>query len=216
MGYMRHPSVTLVSLALLLIAAFPARSAEWPQNPLGKPDESYVRLKLGVFYYGAVLQDLPDEQGVKPLPEGTDWLAQMAALPELAPEAMRAEQARVQAELAESARFYWRNSRFNCAIDYTWFSGFTPRLRSTISAADAPYYGPQGPPEYEQAMRDFDGLLQVAVLYVYDKNTGQLKRIKGGGGFTNGCDPQKHTCGWFLVRGVLGGQRLRQRLADGA
>jgi hypothetical protein len=193
---MRCPFSAFALLAILLLAALPARSAEWPQNPLGVPDTSYIRLKVGVFYYGAVLQDLPDEKGVKPLPEGTDWLAQMAALPELTPEAMQAEQARVQAELNEGARFYWRNSRFNCAIDYTWFSDFTPRLRSTISAADAPYYGPQGPPEYEQAMRDFDGLIQIAVLYVYDKDTGQLKRVKGGGGFTNGCDPAKHTSGW--------------------
>ena len=155
--------------------------------------------ELGVFYYGAVLQDLPDEQGVKPLPGGRHGLARARwrQLPELAPEAMRAEQARVQAELAESARFYWRNSRFNCAFDYTWFT----RLHPTPAQHDqrrrrAVLLDRKARRRTSRRCGTYDGLLQVAVLYVYDKNTGQLKRVKGGGGFTNGCDAAKHHCGW--------------------
>ncbi len=109
--------------------ALPAWAAEWPGHALGTPDNAYRVLHIGVFYYAAVLHDLPDEQGVKPLPDGTDWLAQLAARPELAPAAMQAEMQRIAEELNEAARFYWRNSRFNCALDYTWMTDFTPRLQ---------------------------------------------------------------------------------------
>lgn len=190
-------SIRLLCAALCaVLLALPAWSAEWPGRALGAPDNAYRVLRIGVFYYGAVLHDLPDEQGVAPLPEGTDWLAQLAALPELTPEAMQAEQQRIAGELGEAARFYWRNSRFNCAFDYTWINDFTPRLRSTIAGADAPYYGPQCAPAYPDAMKQYDGLCQIMVLYSYNKETGNLQRIKGGGGFTYGCDLAQRTCGW--------------------
>ena len=217
--------------SLALCAA--ASAAEWPNTPLGQPDNSYRALHIGVYYYGAVLHDLPDEQGnfPLPLPEGQSdasaagrgfdvdavgkaagakpaavtaeqqnaaqaWLALMAALPELTPEAMEGEYQRVRFELDEAARFYWRNSRFNCAFDYTWIPDFTPHLRSTIASADAPYYSPVNYAMYGDARLKYDGLVQIAVLYVYDKTSGQLKRVKGGGGFTWGADAAKHECGW--------------------
>jgi hypothetical protein len=193
---MRTLTVLACGALCVLLLSPSARAAEWPGNFLGQPDNAYRVLRIGVFYYAAVLHDIADEQGVQPLPGGADWLAQLAALPELSPEAMQAEQARIAGELNEAARFYWRNSRFNCALDYTWINDFTPRLRSTIAAADAPYYGPQCPPLYTDAMKKYDGLCQIMVLYSYDKTTGALKRVRGGGGFTNGCDPAQRTCGW--------------------
>ena len=73
---------------------------------------------------------------------------------------------------------------------------YTPRLHSTIGMADAPYYSPVDAPAYGDARKHFDGLVQIAVLYAYDKETGGLKRIKGGGGFTWGCDNAQRLCGW--------------------
>ena len=225
---MRNLALAIFGLASLLAGANPVIAAEWPSTRLGPADTSFRTLRIGVYYYGAVLHDLPDEQGAYPLPladadqsaAGFDissignadpaaaaseqpqpataeaWLELMAALPELTPEAMEGEYQRVRFELDEAARFYWRNSRFNCALDYEWIPSFTPCLRSTIAAADAPYYSPVDHPAYADARERYDGLLQIMVLYVFDKQTQQLKRVKGGGGFTWGADGAKHLCGW--------------------
>jgi len=189
---------SLLTLLAIAVAATlgPASACEWPSTWIGPSDTAYRALHIGVFYYGAVLHDMADEKGEKPLPAGKDWLSEMAKLPELTPEAMQSELARTKFEMDEAARFYWRNSRFNCAFDYEWHADFTPRLYSSIAQADPPYFSPNGCPAYDGLQEKYDGLCQLCVLYVYDKSSGQLKRVKGGGGFTNGADAAKHLCGW--------------------
>ena len=68
---------TLILCVLLACSLVPLRTvaAEWPGNWLGPADNAYRTLHIRVYYYGAVLHDLPDEKGVKPLPEGKDWLS---------------------------------------------------------------------------------------------------------------------------------------------
>lgn len=149
-------------------------------NAIGQPTDSPAAEQLALQQQAAAQQ----------------WLGRMAALPELTPEAMEAEYQRVREELGRAAQFYWRNSRFNCAFDYEWIPDFEPRLHSSIAGADAPFYSPIDFPAYGDARLRYDGLVQIAVLYVYDKDSGQLRRVKGGGGFTWGADDAKRECGW--------------------
>lgn len=184
------------ALALLLLSPG-ALACEWPTNWLGPADTDYRALRIGVYYHAAVLHDLADADGESPLPGGAaGWLATLAARPELTTEVMQAELNRVRFELDEAARFYWRNSRFNCALDYEWIADFEPRLRSTIADAEAPWFRPVDHPYYGDARERYDGLLQVMVLYVYDEETDDLRRVKGGGGWTWGASAEEDNCGW--------------------
>lgn len=181
----------------LLIPAASASAAGWPDNWLGNPDNSYMALHIGVHFYGCVLHDLPDEQGASPLPKAAaDAMTELTAMPEAALALQQQEYTLVQSQLEETARFYWRNSRFNCALEFEYMPDFTPRLRSSIAASDAPYYSPVDQSVYGDERSKFDGLLQICVMYHYNKDTGKLERYRGGGGFTWGCDGPKHLCGW--------------------
>jgi len=180
-----------------LCAAGPAAACEWPDNWLGPADTSYRALHIGVFYHAAVLQDLPDQEGNPALPgDAVVWLDKLAALPQLELPVMQDELARVRYELAQAARFYWRNSRFNCALDYDWIVDFEPRLRSTIADPEAPWFRPVDAPYYSDARENYDGLCQIMVLYKYDEESGELKRVKGGGGWTWGAEGDDGPCGW--------------------
>lgn len=215
---------------MLSLFSHPAAAAEWPANWLGNPDNSYRVLHIGVHYYAWVLDDLPDDKGVSPLPKPPGeamaelqaaaaelnasyapdhrehvrydlWKAlnpqlaeSLATLEATQPWAAR-EFKRLTLELGETAQFYWRNSRFNCALDFEYLQDFEPRLRSSIAASDAPYYSPVGQAVYGDERSRYDGLLQITCLYRYNKD-GQLERVTGGGGFTWGCDGPKQLCGW--------------------
>jgi hypothetical protein len=217
---MRTLALGAIAVAVVL-AASPGRSiaCAWPDNWLGAPDTNYVHLRIGVFYYGAVLDDMPDEQGVSHMPLGgtasdgsplpatkEQWLSRMAAMPETAEDAQQGNLNQVMGELEAARQFYWRNSRFNCAITLdllTADDAGTPQLWSTLAGCDAPYYSPLGCPKYAGVAESgkYDGLVQVLVLYRYNPQSGQLERVRGGGGFTIGCALRDETtgqkrCGW--------------------
>jgi len=187
-----------VTAALALLGATgPAAACEWPDNWLGPADSSYRVLNIGVYYHAAVLHDLPDAEGNPALPgDSADWLSELAARPELAQPQMEAELDRVRDELNRAARFYWRNSRFNCALDYDWIIDYEPRLRSTIADPEAPWFRPVDAPYYGDARERYDGLCQIMVLYRYDADSGALERITGGGGWTWGAEGDDGLCGW--------------------
>lgn len=191
---MRAPAYAIL-FALLFCRA--AVAAEWPENWLGPQDNQYRVLKIGVYYFGAVLHDFPDDEGNPPFPgSASGWVDKMAALPELDDASMQTEFERVRGELDLASEFYWRNSRFNCALDYVYHTDFTPRLRSSIAGDDAPYFSPVDHDYFGDARDRYDGLMEIMVLYHYNKKTKQLERIKGGGGFTWGCDAKTGKCGW--------------------
>lgn len=192
---MRH---ALACVVICLLASWqPGLACEWPDNWLGPPDCSYRALHIGVYYHAAVLHDLPDADGNPPFTgDPQDRLAALAARPELQPAAMQEEQNRVRGQLEDGARFYWRNSRFNCALDYDWHVDFEPRLRSTIADSEAPWFRPVDQPYYGDARQRYDGLCQVMVMYRVDPESGELVRIKGGGGWTWGADEDNGDCGW--------------------
>jgi hypothetical protein len=150
-----------------------------------------------VFYYSAVLHDLPDSEGNVQLPgDPQEWLEALGALPEMTTESKAAEVERVRSEMEEAARFYWRNSRFNCAMEYDWHIDHEPRLRSEIADTEAPWYRPVDQPAYQGIQEQYDGLMQVMVLYTYNENEDALVRIRGGGGWTWGADLGENHCGW--------------------
>jgi hypothetical protein len=190
------------SLVALLLCSSEARAAHWPGNWLGPADNEYTRLKIAVFFYGAVLMDIPAADGKAVLPAPTlDVVAQLAAIPAAAEAAQRAEFERVKTQLEDDRRFYWRNSRFNVVLDHEWFTDFTPRPLSGIAAMDPPYYSPVDLPIYADYRRQYDGLIQVYVLYRWDAAAASLVRVRGGGGFTWGCDREQHLCGisWWAA-----------------
>lgn len=209
-------AVLLVGLILLSLPPQAVRAAGWPDNWLGPADNSYVHLRIGVFYYGAVLDDLPAEKdGPSPLPMGgrdsagrampgslDEWAAELAKLPEQSAAAKQAEFARCMAELEGNAQFYWRNSRFNCAITYENIeTELNTVLRSTLLRDNLPYNSPVDFPRYAGYREHYDGLLHICVLYKYNAESGQLERVRGGGGWTWGAALQdKETgtqlCGW--------------------
>jgi hypothetical protein len=195
-------STTLLVVLLLLPRL--AHAAAWPDNWLGPPDNHYVNLRLGVFYYGAVLDDIPDDKGMSPLPLGgtapdgsplpqtaAGWLERLGRQQD---EGKRqADVNLVRSQLQETARFYWRNTRFNCALTFDYVNqdadeASQPILRSSLDKADAPYYTPLAFSQDDRLRADpsFDGLLQIIVLYRYNPQSGQLERVSGGGGFTEG------------------------------
>jgi hypothetical protein len=211
---------TLPLLFAVVICALsvphPSRAAGWPDNWLGPADTAYAHLHIGVFYYGAVLDDLPADPGSpSPLPlsgakpDGTplpgnakQWLQELTFLPDQTPAGHQAEFERTMAELHENAGFYWRNTRFNCALTFENIeTNFSPTLRSEVLKNDPPYNGPIDVPKYGGAREEYDGLLHIVVLYRYSPLTGQLERVTGGGGWTWGCvlkdkDTGKKLCGW--------------------
>ncbi|MBN2082721.1 hypothetical protein JW859_11035 [bacterium] len=191
------PRIILTICVLMIGLAAPAWACEWPADWLGPADTSYRVLNIGVYYHAAVLHDLADAEGNPALPgSSAEWLAALATRPELAEDAMRLELARVRYEVEEAARFYWHNSRFNCALDYEWNIDFQPRLRSSIADSEAPWFRPVDHPYYGDARERYDGLFQIMVLYQYDDETGELERVRGGGGWTWGCDGAEHLGGW--------------------
>jgi hypothetical protein len=217
---MRGLIQTVVVLAIAwLTLPVAAHACAWPDTWLGAPDTAYLHLRLGVYFYGAVLDDMPGEQGASHLPlggtapDGTAlpatkeaWLAQLAAMPETHEAAQQGNLNQVMAELEDARQFYWRNSRFNCAITFdllTADEAGTPQLWSTLANADAPYYSPLGWAKYAGVAEsgNYDGLVQICVLYRYNAKSGQLERVRGGGGFTEGCALRDETtgqkrCGW--------------------
>ena len=183
-------------MAFALAAMFTASASEWPTNWLGEPDNTYHVLRVAVFYHAAVLRDMPDAEGNPTLPgDPQEWLDKLAMRPELSQEAMEEEFARVQAELEENRRFYWRNSRFNLLVDFFYMPDYTPRLHSEIAATEAPWHSPVNFPYYQDAREQYDGCLQIKVYYVYDDETGDLKRVSAGG-WTHGASDDLAQCGW--------------------
>lgn len=195
-SYMRRILIALL-IAVVVVLQSSSFACEWPANWLGPADNTYRVLRIGVFYHAAVLHDLADAEGGPSLPgDANDWLEQLRGRPELSPDAIRTELARVRFQLNEASQFYWRNTRFNCILDYEWIVDNEPRLRSTIANSEAPWYRPVDHPYYGDARAQYDGLLQVMVLYVYDEELKGLKRVKGGGGWTWGAEPGAAACGW--------------------
>ncbi len=197
----QRPCLALL-LALLLPALLsaPALATEQPGNWTGPADSSYRQLNIKVFYYGCVLMDLPDEKGEYAAPlNGADLAAVHASLlNELSAseagrrEFMEQEADRVRRQMDACAEFYWRNSRYNCVLNYDWALEYRPTLRSSIAASDAPYFGPVELEPVASARAKYDGVVQITVLYAWDKETGKLERVRGGGGFTWGADGKKH------------------------
>lgn len=174
-----------------------ANAAAWPDNWLGPPDNSYRSLRVKVFYYGAVIHDLPDSEGNPALPEnGTDWLISLSKKSDQTSDARNSELERVKVEMEEASRFFWRNTRFNLALDLDWEIDSDPRLRSSIASTEAPYYSPVDHPAYSDMRNEYDGLVQIMVMYRHNKVTGELERVRGGGGFTWGLDAETGECGW--------------------
>lgn len=194
---------------LVTLFAGLATAAEWPTNWLGNPDNSYRLLTVGVYYHAMVLDDTADTEGNFPLKPPTSsnisaddhdalrayWLAELAARPEL--DAIGREQvlAQVKSELEENARFYWRNTRFNCAIDFEYIIDDTPRLHSELGHPEAPWHSPVDWEYYGDARERYDGLLQIKVYYIYDADSGDLKRVSAGG-WTHGASDDLTKCGW--------------------
>jgi hypothetical protein len=204
LDYNRAMRRILLTAACLFALPLFARAAAWPDDWLGPPDNHYVNLRLGVFYYGAVLDDIPDDKGASPLPlggtapDGTplpttkdEWLQRLGALQDEG--TRQADMNLVRRQLSETAQFYWRNTRFNCALTFDYVNqdadaAWRPTLRSSLDKADAPYYTPLGFTQDDTLRADprFDGLLQISVLYRYNPHSGKLERVRGGGGFTEG------------------------------
>ncbi|MCC7478917.1 hypothetical protein IT575_10720 [bacterium] len=215
-------SLLLLGLALTALLTAPAIAAEAPGNWVGPADSSYRQLNVKVFYYGCVLADQADEKGeyAVPLNGANPEAVHASLLNELSAsefgrrELMEKEAERVRRQMDDCAEFYWRNSRFNCVLNYDWQLEFRPSLRSSIAASDAPYFGPVEVEPVASARAKYDGVVQILVLYSWDKASGQLKRVRGGGGFTWGADgkkrlapvswwaapPAEHACGsdWLM------------------
>lgn len=190
--------IALSAIALTTVLQLsPAFAAAWPDNWLGPPDPGFVTLNIGVFYYGAVIDDFPAEDGTPTLPEGdVNWLEELQGLPGQLEAGRIAELDRIRWEMGEAARFYWRNTRFNLALDYDWHIEQQPILRSTIASGEGPYHSPVDHPAYADLRKQYDGLVQIMVLYKYDEESGTLERVRGGGGFTWGLDAETKECGW--------------------
>ncbi|MCB1219727.1 MAG: hypothetical protein H7A35_11735 [Planctomycetales bacterium] len=186
----------LTTVAIMLLCLSTAVAAEQPQSFVGQPDTRYRELSTKVYYYHAVINDFPDEDGNPAMPDGFDWMADLKAQGELFAEHGIWEMSDAVDQMDEGRLFYWRNSRFNCIINYDWEFINEPVLRSTIANEEAPYHSPVDHPAYGDDRYNYDGLFQIYRLFQYNPETRHMERVAGGGGFTWGADAETGQCGW--------------------
>lgn len=180
----------------LLFSSTSILATEQPDSFIGQPDSRYRELDCKVYYYHAVVMDFPDEDGSPAMPEGFDWRADLKAQGEFVAEKGKAEWNDAIGQMDAGRLFYWRNSRFNCLVNYEWQFNEEPILRSSIANDEAPYHSPVDHPAYGDDRLNFDGLFQIYRLFQYDEDTGHMQRVAGGGGFTWGADAETGECGW--------------------
>ncbi|MEZ5338205.1 MAG: hypothetical protein R3F46_08040 [bacterium] len=190
---MRHFSIMI---AMLLLSCQAALAADQPLSFTGPPDTRYRELNCKVYFYHAVIQDFPDENGKPAMPEGFDWLADLQSQGEMFADTGIVEWSDAVDQMDEGRQFYWRNSRFNCIINYEWEFVEEPVLRSSIANDEGPYYSPVDHPAYGDDRDNYDGLFQIYRLFQYDAATKHMQRVPGGGGFTWGADAETGKCGW--------------------
>jgi hypothetical protein len=187
---------TLIILVKLLLFSQAALATGQPDSFIGQPDNRYSELDCKVYYYHAVVMDFPAEDGTPAMPEDFDWLADLDAQGELVAQKGKAEWNDAIGQMDAGRLFYWRNSRFNCLINYEWEFSEEPILRSSIASEEAPYHSPVDHPAYGDDRLNYDGLFQIYRLFQYDAETGHMQRVPGGGGFTWGADAETGECGW--------------------
>ncbi|MCB1217560.1 hypothetical protein KDL44_09210 [bacterium] len=185
-----------IAIAVLLLACQAALAADQPLSFTGPPDTRYRELNCKVYFYHAVIQDFPDENGRPAMPEGFNWLADLQSQGEMFADTGIVEWSDAVDQMDEGRQFYWRNSRFNCIINYEWEFVEEPVLRSSIANDEGPYHSPVDHPAYGDDRDNYDGLFQIYRLFQYDAETKHLQRVPGGGGFTWGAEAETGKCGW--------------------